>query len=187
MTTSFRRRVGRLEQASRDPNSAGPIRSGKSSSFAPAGPDRQAPTEFQDPDYWRERGKADYIRRLEADPEGVRYRERLARLGLPQPATLVGIDLLAETFRLACVPDPVSRTKVAPTPGTDTTATPSVRAHVTPPEPGDSGPPGARFLLTHSMHWPERVTPAGRAYIDGFFEQAEANVPRHVAQLRGNR
>jgi hypothetical protein len=43
---------------------------------------------------------------MEDHPAGRVYRRALDRLGLPQPATLKGIDLIEECVRLAGIPAP---------------------------------------------------------------------------------
>ena len=53
-----------------------------------------------------EEGEAEHARRMEEHPAGKLYREGLARLGLPQPATLAGIDIIEECIRLAGIPTP---------------------------------------------------------------------------------
>jgi hypothetical protein len=51
-------------------------------------------------------GKAEAARRSEDGPNGKRYRAELTRLGLPQPPTLAGINLIEEVIRLAGIPTP---------------------------------------------------------------------------------
>jgi hypothetical protein len=58
-----------------------------------------------------EGGEAEHARCMENHPAGKCYREELARLGLPQPPTLAGIDIIEECIRLAGIP--------APDPGTN--------------------------------------------------------------------
>jgi hypothetical protein len=53
-----------------------------------------------------EEAEATHARCIEGNPAGKCYREELARLGLPQPPTLVGIDLIEESIRLAGIPTP---------------------------------------------------------------------------------
>src|SRR5438309_1911919 len=55
-----------------------------------------------------EEAEAEHARCLENSPAGKFYREELARLGLPQPATLAGIDIIEEAIRLAGIPSPGS-------------------------------------------------------------------------------
>jgi hypothetical protein len=51
--------------------------------------------------------ETEHARCLELQPAGIIYRRELAQLGLPQPTTLEGIDLTAESIRLAGVPGPL--------------------------------------------------------------------------------
>jgi hypothetical protein len=53
-----------------------------------------------------EEAEAEHARAMEKHPVGLFYRQELARLGLPQPATLTGIDLIEECIRLAGIPTP---------------------------------------------------------------------------------
>jgi hypothetical protein len=45
-------------------------------------------------------GATEHARQLEFQPSGRLYRAELARLGLPQPETLRGVDVIGETIRL---------------------------------------------------------------------------------------
>src|SRR5262249_18900039 len=53
-----------------------------------------------------EEAEAAHARCMERNPAAKCYREQLTRLGLPQPPTLVGIDLIEESIRLAGIPTP---------------------------------------------------------------------------------
>lgn len=57
---------------------------------------------------------AENERTLENSPAAKTYREELQRRGLPQPTTLVGIDVLNELFRLPPCPAPAATTHEKP-------------------------------------------------------------------------
>lgn len=54
-------------------------------------------------------GAAAHARFLEASPTGKLYREELARLGLAQPETLAGVDVIEELLKLTGMPVPGGR------------------------------------------------------------------------------
>jgi hypothetical protein len=58
---------------------------------------------------FREQAEAEHVRCLDSQPAGIVYRRELTRLGLPQPATLAGIDVIEECIRLAGIPSPAGR------------------------------------------------------------------------------
>jgi hypothetical protein len=111
MRSSLRSRLDRLERAPRDTESTG---------LPPRFWDILAGglnwEDLDDAEYEQllrfcEQAEAEHARCLESQPVGVLYREQLARLGLPQPATLAGVDLIEETIRLAGIRSPDGRSQ----------------------------------------------------------------------------